>query len=111
MFFTFIGTQYGGPLENTLLEIVSCGTVPVIRKELYDSANYYGDRLDYHRPEDIGTVVYDSENPYECLALMNKLNDDNILYNEYREKAFAYYSSIFHRPIIMKKLFDTCIGD
>ena len=111
MFFTFTGPQFGGQLEITFLEIVACGTVPVIRKELYDSANFCGTRLDKYDPADIGLVVYDEKNPKECLALMNKLNRDKELYDQYRNNAYKFFKKIFDRPIIMKKLFEMCIGD
>lgn len=111
MFFTFTGPQFGGQLEITFLEIVSCGTVPVIRKELYDNANFCGTRLDKYNPADIGLVVYDEKNSEECLKIMNTLNSDKILYDQYRNNAYEFFKSIFDRPIIMKQLFEMCIGD
>lgn len=110
MFFTFTGPQFGGQLEITFLEIIACGTVPVIRKELFDNANFCNTRLDIHKPEDIGLVVYDENNPQACLDIMNKLNSDKQLYDTYRENAYKFFKSIFDRPVIMKTLFDMCKG-
>ncbi len=111
MFFTFTGPQFGGQLEITLLEIVACGTIPIIRKDLYDSANFCGDRLDNYTLKDIGTIVYDENNPLETLNLMNELNSNMDLYDEYRNNAYNYYKSVFDRDIMMKKLYNMCIGD
>lgn len=108
MFFTFTGPQFGGQLEITMLEIVAVGTIPVIRKELYDNANFCGIWLHDYNPEDIGTIIYDESNPKDCLNLMNKLNNDKALYDEYRKRAYKFYKSYFDRSIIMKTLFDMC---
>lgn len=111
MFFTYTGPQFGGQIEITMLEIVASGTIPVIRKELYDSANFCNTRLDKFAPEDIGIVVYDENNPQAALKIMNKLNKDDDLYNTYRENAYKFFKSVFDRPIIMKKLFKLCLED
>lgn len=111
IFFTYTGPEFGGQLEITFLEIVACGTVPVIRKELFDAANYCGDRLNNYNPNDIGIIVYDENDPEKCLDLLLKLNDDNKLYNEYREKAYSYFKSIFDRSVIMKQLLEMCINE
>ena len=112
MFFTFTGPEFGGQIEITFLEIVGAGTVPVIRKELWDHAFFNDTWLkDLGTSEDLGIVVYDSEHPSQCLELMDKLNSDDVLYNEYLNKCLAFCKSQFDRTYIIKRLFDKCMSD
>lgn len=108
IFFSFLGEQYGGPLENTFLEIVATGTVPVIKKELWQSADFNEDRFTNYSPKEIGMIIFDSEHPEKCVQLMNKLNADENLYNEYVSKCQAFCRKQFDRSVIMKRLFDKC---
>lgn len=108
MFFSFLGEQYGGPLENTFLEIVATGTIPVIKKELWRAADFNDDKFMNYSPVDIGIVVYDSEHPEKCINLMNKLNEDDSLYSEYINRCQAFCRSQFDRKVIMGRLFDKC---
>ena len=112
MFFTFTGPEFGGQIEITFLEIVGAGTVPVIRKELWDSA-YFNDIYlsNLGSPEDLGIVVYDSDNKDECLKLLNKLNSDDELYNSYLDRALKFCKSQFDRDYIINRLFDKCNSD
>lgn len=106
MFFTFIGENYGGPVENTLMEIVGVGTVPVIRKELFDTGKFVGARFTDFKPEEIGFIIYDQENPEECVTLMNKINGDNKLYEEYREKSLKFLRTYFDRKRVLNVFLD-----
>lgn len=112
MFFTFIGPEFGGQIEITFLEIVGAGTIPVIRKELWDSA-YFNDIYlsSLGSPEDLGIVVYDSNNKGECLKLLNKLNSDDELYNNYLDRALKFCKSQFDRDYIINRLFNKCNSD
>lgn len=112
MFFTFTGPEFGGQIEITFLEIVGAGTVPVIRKELWDNAFFNDVYLkDLGTPEDLGIVVYDSNKKEECLELLNKLNSDGNLYDSYLEKALAFCKSQFDRKYIINRLFEKCLSD
>ena len=108
MFFSFLGEQYGGPLENTFLEIVAAGTIPVIKKELWRAAKFNDNKFMNYSPRDIGIVVYDSEHPEKCVQLMEQIDSDNNLYNEYITKCQAFCRSQFDRKVIMGRLFDKC---
>ena len=108
MFFSFLGKEYDGPLENTLLETVAVGTIPVIRKELWESAKFNGDMLTNYIPREIGFIVYDEKNPIECVDLMNFIDENDKLYNDYIERAQAFCRKNFDRKVIMKRLFDRC---
>lgn len=101
MFFTFIGEEAGGPLENTLLEIIGCGTVPVVRKELFDIA--FPNEVPYL----IGMIVYDSEKPEDTVAMLNELNDDQLAYDTYRMNAAHWARSNYDRDVIIKKFYQT----
>ena len=61
-----------------------------------------------YSPRDIGIVVYDSEHPEKCVQLMEQINSDNNLYNEYITKCQAFCRSQFDRKVIMGRLFDKC---
>lgn len=108
MFFSFLGEQYGGPLENTFLEIVATGTIPVIRKELWRAAKFNDTKFMNYSPRDIGIIVYDEEHPNKCVQLMEQLDNDDILYNEYISRCQAFCRSQFDRKIIMGRLFNKC---
>lgn len=112
MFFTFTGPEFGGQIEITFLEIVGAGTVPVIRKELWDCA-YFNDKYlkDFGSPEELGIVVYDQTKKDDCLDLLNKLNDDDRLYNEYLKRCLAFCKSQFDRDYIINRLFEKCLSD
>ena len=108
MFFSFLGEQYGGPLENTFLEIACVGTIPIIKKELWQSAKFNDDKFTNYTPKELGIVIYDSEYPEKCVARMEQLNNDDKMYNEYVERCQAFCKKQFDRNVIMKKLFDKC---
>lgn len=103
MFFTYTGPEFGGQIEITFLEIVGAGTVPVIRKELWEHA-YFNDTYlkDLGSPEDLGIVVWDE------IDTLNKLNEDEDLYNEYLRRALTFCKSQFDRKYIIKRLIDKC---
>lgn len=104
MFFTFIGEDYSGPLENTFLEIVASGTIPVIRKELYDCAKFNGLRFSNFNPDDIGILIYDQNNPLDCLNKMKLLDKDDIMYNTYLNNITSFCKDNFDRNVILKRL-------
>lgn len=108
MFFSFLGEQYGGPLENTFLEIVATGTIPVIKKELWQSADFNDDKFTNYSPKDLGIIIYDSKYPEKCVNLMNILNDNDKLYKEYVDKCQSFCRKQFDRKVIMGRLFDKC---
>ena len=106
MFFTFIGEDYSGPIENTFLEIVASGTIPVIRKELYETAQFNGDKLSNYNPADIGILVYDEENPKVCLDSMRVLDYSDEMYNKYLNRVVSFCKANFDRSVILKRVAD-----
>ena len=78
-------------IEYTHCEVVCTGTIPVFNAE-------YG-RLVKHRSTDnhmindknTGTIWFDVNKMDESLALINKLANDKVMRNEWREMAFEYY--------------------
>lgn len=112
MFFTYTGKEFGGQIEITFLEIVASGTVPVIRKELWETAFFNDVWLkDLGSPENLGIVVYDSSNPQKCLDLMNLLNDDEELYAKYLKNSLSFCKSQFNRDYIINRLIEKCLSD
>lgn len=115
MFFTFLGENFNGPIEITFLEIVAVGTIPVIRKELWNTAKFINEECKFvnyntFNPEDIGIIVYDEEDPEKCITLMNKINDNEELYNEYVTKAQKFVSTYYDRSIILNKMYEMMNG-
>lgn len=112
MFFTFTGPEFGGQIEITFLEIVGAGTVPVIRKELWDCAFFNDVYLkDLGTPEELGIVVYDHNKKEECLELLNRLNSNKELYETYLMNALRLCKSQFNREYIIGRLFEKCLRD
>lgn len=103
MFMTYIGESYGGPIENTLMESIAVGTVPVVRKKLYDTAKFIGGSLKDYNPKQIGFIVIDEDNPREGIDLMNKLNSNDLLYSNYRQNSYNFAKSNFDRELVMGK--------
>ena len=96
-------------LEFTHLEIVAVGAVPVFRKE-------YGDiciRRHYGKPLtelDSGTIWLSNDNMEECKNLIDELSNNDTLRDEYRNKAFefySYYDSKYVMGDMMKIIEDT----
>ena len=78
-------------LEFTHLEIVATGAIPVFRKEYGDICihRYYDKPL---TELDSGTIWLSNDNMEECKGLINELSNDDSLRDEYRNKAFEFYS-------------------
>lgn len=106
MFFTYLGEEFGGVLENTFLEIIASGTVPVIRKELYDTAQFNGKRMNDYHPEELGIVVYDSSNPEECVSLLMKLDKNQMLYGEYLTRSYSFAKDNFNQSYILERVWN-----
>ena len=107
LFFTYLGEEFGGPLEITLLEIVASNTIPIIRKELYDTVIFNDtDRFTNYSPEDIGVLIYDSNHPEECLSKMIKLDEDDDYYKEYVKKSYSFFKKNFDQSVILMKLWE-----
>lgn len=114
-FGTFIGKNYGGPCENTLLEDISVGTVTIIRKELYECGEFCDKdnkirKLNEFTPKQLGLLIYDSNDPQTCLNQMLRLNDEEELYNEYVNNAINFVKTYFDRKHVQSKLYERIIN-
>lgn len=109
-FGTFIGAQYGGVLENTLLEIVNAGTIPIIRKELYDSATFNEHRLDDFDPKEIGIVVYDSENPEKLIEDLNFYDENDEEYDKLFNNAIAFFTKYLDKSVLIGQITDVIVN-
>ena len=110
MFFTYLGEQYDGPLENTLLEIIAVGTIPIVTKQFAEAAMLRpGKKLIDFPFEMSGTLIYDSEDPFceenrKLVAHMNMLSNNEIAYDAVRTQTFAFYKAYFDRDFILARL-------
>lgn len=108
-FGTFIGAQYGGVLENTLLEIVNAGTIPIIRKELYDSATFNEHRLNDFSPREIGLLVYDSEDPLQLVEDMDFYDDNDEEYDKLFNNAIKFFTKYLDKKVLISQITDVII--
>ena len=106
MFFSYLGEEYSGPLEIAFLEMVAAGTVPVIRKDLYDTAQFNGDRLSNYKPEEVGLIIYDEEHPDDCVNVMKTLDYSDELYRTYLNRVTSFCKANFDRKVILKRVLD-----
>ena len=106
MFFSYLGEEYSGPLEIAFLEMVAAGTVPVIRKDLYETAQFNGDRLSNYKPEEIGLIIYDEEHSDDCVNVMKTLDYSNELYRTYLNRVTSFCKTNFDRKVILKRVLD-----
>lgn len=93
-------------IEYTHCEIASVGCIPVFRKE-------YGDAC-IHRVtgnpmsvDDNGTLWLNEDSISEVSSMIDKLNSDDVLRDEYRNKAFEYYKAHQDADKIFSELFST----
>ena len=107
MFFTYLGDDYGGPVENTLMEIIAVGTIPVIRKKLWDSGKFIGARFTDFTPEEIGFIVIDEDNPQGGIAMMNLLNDKYDLYQKFVSNSTKFATKYFERSKVIGEFWRT----
>ena len=108
-FGTFIGAQYGGVLENTLLEIVNAGTIPIIRKELYDSATFNEHRLNDFSPREIGLLVYDSEDPLQLVEDMDFYDENDEEYDKLFNNAIKFFTKYLDKKVLISQITDVII--
>lgn len=91
-------------IEYTHCEVASVGCVPVFRKE-YGEACIHRITGNPLSKDDSGTIWLGEDNINEVSSLMDKLNSDNGLRDEYRNKAFEYYKSHQDADKIFDELF------
>jgi len=78
-------------IEYTHCELACAGVVPVFRKAYGDRCTHrhYGKKLS--ECDNSGTVWLDDDNMTPAFELVNKLANDPVMRNEYREMAFEFY--------------------
>jgi len=81
-------------LEFTHLETICTGTIPVFRKEYGDNARHRtkGGILSEYSFEESGTLWLGEDNQQEVADMMEQLSNNAVMRNEYREKAYEFYS-------------------
>ena len=78
-------------IEYTHCEVACTGVVPVFRKSYGERCTHrkFGDKL--INCKDTGTIWLDDNNMQPAFELLNKLANDNVMRNEYREMAYEFY--------------------
>ena len=80
-------------IEYTHCELAAVGVVPVFRKSYGERCTHrkFGDKL--INCKDTGTIWLDDNDMQPAFDLVNKLANDKILRDEFREMAFEFYKS------------------
>lgn len=91
-------------IENSMLETVACGTMPVVRKHWADVFTVNGKSISELGFENTGIICLDENDPKPAIELMDKLQDDKAMYDKYRNIAYEFYKSIFDNQVILKQL-------
>lgn len=80
-------------IEYTHCEVAAIGVIPVFRKAYGELCTHRstGDKLIHS--DKTGTIWLDDNDMKPAFELLNKLSNDNVMRNEYREMAFEYYKS------------------
>lgn len=106
-FGTFIGKEFGGPLEYTMLEIVNAGTMLVIRKELYDSASFNGKQMNDFTPMEMGIIVYDQSKPEKFIEDLNYFDQNDEAYDEAMARSLKFFKENFDTKILISNIYDS----
>lgn len=80
-------------LEYTHCEVAAVGVVPVFRKSYGDSCNHRLHGVPLTRIKDSGTIWLDENDMQPAYELVNKLTNDNVMRDEWRNMAFENYKS------------------
>ena len=107
-FFSYFSrADEGGPFENVFNEMLCAGIIPIIRKEFYECAHVNRFYIKNIKPEDIGLLIYDESNEEsvkELIVLMDKLDQDKDLYNQYLEKGYSFFKKLLDMDVILEEL-------
>lgn len=90
---------YGNNIEYCHAEVIASGTVPLFHK-------HFGDNIVHRVTGDpashgfSGTLWYDANNQQDLADMMIKLSSDNIMLDEWRERAFTFWKEHSDAPIV-----------
>lgn len=76
--------------ENTMLETVAVGTVPIFRKRWAQMFKVNNKSLFEYGSEHTGMVFLDEHNPNPAIAQMEQIGSNKDLYDKYRENCFRF---------------------
>lgn len=113
--FGFFGTFYGnhttGCVENTLLEIINCRTIPIVKKEFWNILSLTSSKKEcdllknqVSSPKDAGLIIFDKDNPESLFDTLEKINKDEKLYNEYLNNGYSTFSKYFSPEFQAKEM-------
>jgi len=92
-------------IEYTHCEVAATGCIPVFRKEYGDACKHikHGDPLS--QCKDSGTIWLSDSNMQECMDLITRINNDDSMREDWREKAFEFYKSHQDASVAFDRLF------
>lgn len=106
-FGTYMGTQFGGPLENTMLEYVNAGTMLIIRKELYDCASFNGVQMNEFTATEMGLIIYDAENEEQFLKELEFYDTNDSAYDDAVERSIKFFKKHFDNDVLITNIWES----
>ena len=107
-FYNLKSHAYGDAVEYAIYDIVNCGTIPVLDKEMAKHVHLYKDGKSTNRTlysENAGIfVASDLSNVNEVVQQMNELFNDKSKYDTFRENCFNVYKELANPNWIIKRL-------
>lgn len=95
---------YGDRMEYTQIEIIACGAIPLFDKH-WGENNYTKDGIRFIDLENFAVFV-DRNNLEESMKTIEKINNDKILQNKYRENGYKVVKSEYDVNVNMKLMLD-----
>lgn len=108
-FGTYMGAQFGGPLENTMLEHVNAGTMLIIRKELYDCASFNGVEMNEFTPDEMGVIVYDPDNEEKFLEELTFYDTNDNAYDKAVERSIQFFKKHFDNEVLITNIWENIV--
>jgi hypothetical protein len=96
----------GKSLEGTHCEVAATGVVPIFRKTFGDYCIHRTKNIPLTECKNSGTIWLDPSNYKESADLIEKLINDKIMRNEYREMAFDFYKEHQDTMNVFPSLFE-----
>lgn len=97
---------YGDNIENCHAECVASGTVPVFHKHFCDNVIHKVQGKPITHCENSGTIGLGYDNFDECLSIMQKLKNDIVMRNEWREMSFEFWKQHSNGEDVVKEIIE-----
>jgi hypothetical protein len=97
--------SYGNNIENCHAEIIAGGSIPLFHKHFCDNVIHRKQGLPISQCKNTGTIGLDATNYDECVSMMQRLKNDNVLRDEWREMAFEFWREHCNADDVINEIF------